>query len=65
MDASTFRIDFTSVIGKVYRVERASDSQTGNWEVVADEVCGTGGIVRVLDTGVVGSTSLYRVKLVL
>jgi hypothetical protein len=66
MDAATFRIDFTSVPGKLYRVERASDSQPGDWEAVADNVLGTGGIVRVLDTTRTGSTTwLYRVKLVL
>jgi hypothetical protein len=66
MDASTFRIDFTSALGKLYRVERVSSSQTENWEIVADNVAGTGGIVRVLDTKATGSLNwLYRVKLVL
>ncbi len=66
MDAATFRIDFSSVLGKLYRVERTSNSRTGGWEVVADNVAGTGGIVRVLDTNCAGSSSwLYRVKLLL
>ena len=57
---------FTSALGKLYRVERVSNSQAGDWEIVADNIAGTGGIVRVLDTNATGSSSwLYRVKLVL
>jgi hypothetical protein len=58
-------VRFTSVAGKRYRLERTRDLLSGLWEVVADQVPGTGGPLEVTESGPPGDTSgFYRVVLI-
>jgi hypothetical protein len=58
-------IRFTSVAGKIYRVERTRDLSSGVWEAMADRVPGNGGSLEVTDASRhnLGS-GFYRVVLV-
>lgn len=63
-DANNMRIRFTSVSGKRYRVERATDIVDLNWAVVADDLPGTGAAIDVTDPVLPGvGRQLYRVRL--
>ena len=61
---TTFRLKFTSVAGRLYRVERSRTLLPGSWVKVADQVPGTGSLVEVADTaaGIV-QQGFYRVIL--
>ena len=61
LNTTTFRVGFTTVLGKRYAVERTTDSMQG-WHTVADNIPGTGAMVQVTDT-LNGSNGLYRVRL--
>ena len=57
-------ISFTTTPGHAYRVESTEDLAAHNWSSVADDVPGTGAIVRVMDSN--GGTQphkFYRVRL--
>ncbi len=62
LDATTFRIGFTTVLGKSYAVERATNLVSQSWETVFDNVAGTGAIVQVVDALKAGQ-AIYRVRL--
>jgi hypothetical protein len=44
-------ISFSSAPGKLYRVERSLVTPVGAWNVVADNIAGTGANVQVTDAG--------------
>jgi hypothetical protein len=44
-------IQFKSVAGRHYRVEWTDDLATGNWNVLTDDVVGTGEMMKVIDAG--------------
>jgi PKD repeat protein len=46
---NTFRLTFSSMAGRMYRVERSSTMLPGSWTTLADQVPGTGGLVVVVD----------------
>jgi glucose/arabinose dehydrogenase len=58
----SFRLTFTSMVGKLYRVERSATLLPGSWTTLADEVPGTGAAVEVIDSSAGSLTqSFYRV----
>lgn len=64
ISASTFRVRFNSVLGKSYRVERTTNLYSGVWDVVSNNIWGTGAIVEIADALMPGSTPrFYRVRL--
>ena len=44
-------VSFQSVAGITYRVEVRSQLNGGNWEVLADQILGTGGVIQITDPG--------------
>jgi hypothetical protein len=56
-------LTFPSVIGRTYRVEVA-DTVVGPWTIVADQLAGTGAMLRALETQKNGQTRFYRVRAV-
>jgi len=62
LDAATFRIGFTTVLGKGYAVERATNLVSQSWETVFNNVAGTGAIVQVVAALQAGQ-AIYRVRL--
>jgi hypothetical protein len=57
-------ISFTSVAGRLYRVESKEGLAGLSWAVVADNLPGTGAVVTVTNAGVANQLSrFYRVKL--
>jgi len=56
-------VEFPTVAGKRYRVDRTSDLP-GGWQMVVQDVTGTGGMRSVTDTGTAGQPHrFYRVQL--
>ena len=56
-------VNFSTVLGKLYLVERNDTYPLGPWVTVATNVAGTGVIVPVTDTGGAGlATRVYRVQ---
>jgi len=62
LDAATCRIGFTTVLGKRYAVERATNFLSQSWETVISNVAGTGAIVQVEDAAQ-ANQAIYRVRL--
>ena len=60
----TFRLTFSSIAGRLYRVERSPDMSPGTWTPVADMVPGNGASVEITDSAA-GSfaQAFYRVIL--
>ncbi len=57
-------VSFTTVVGKLYRLDRASLPSGDTWTTVANNVVGTGGTVQAADTGGASATNrFYRVGL--
>jgi hypothetical protein len=54
-------LSFPSVSGKTYRVE-AANTVTGPWDLIADELAGTGATLRASDTSGNTNTRFYRVR---
>jgi Bacterial TSP3 repeat len=64
LDKNNSVINFNSVAGKTYDVERTGDLGTRAWSTVATNIAGTGGAVQITDPGAASqSKSFYRVKL--
>jgi hypothetical protein len=60
-----FQFGIATVSGKRYRVEWCDDLATGNWQVLVDNLPGTGGAVSLTDTGIAGQPGrYYRVLLI-
>ena len=53
-------VQFTSVLGRVYRLKRSDDLSA--WTIAVDNVAGTGGIVPVTDPGPLPSGRYYRIE---
>jgi uncharacterized repeat protein (TIGR01451 family) len=63
-DANHLRVRFTSVPGKLYRLERATNFTGANWTVVADHLLGTGAFLVAVDPIITtGVPQFYRVRL--
>ena len=55
-------VNFSTVSGKTYRVERSDTLQAGSWSVLQDNITGTGGIFQVTDVGAAGQPKrFYRI----
>ena len=63
-NGSDVNVQFTSIAGKAYRVERSNQLGSGEWTPVADNLPGINGVLQVTDFGA-GATSpaFYRVRL--
>ncbi len=61
---SDMQITFSTVTGKKYRIEYRDDLATGTWQVLRDNIDGTGGSIPVPDTGA-GSMDKRFYRLVL
>jgi hypothetical protein len=58
------RLEFTTVAGRQYRVERTENLSGNSWSTVANNVPGTGAVVTVIDLGGATRTSrFYRASL--
>src|SRR5439155_822552 len=53
-------VQFTSVLGRVYRLKRSDDLSA--WTVAVDNIAGTGGNVSATDPGPLPSARYYRVE---
>src|SRR5207245_7693770 len=62
-DTQSARLRFASELGSLYRVEYTADFGAGVWEVLSDNVAGTGGGVLVTDPGPLVPQRFYRVRL--
>ena len=59
----TFVLRFPSVSGKFYRVEYADDPSSDPWQILSNNIAGTGSIVQINDSVPVGLTErFYRVR---
>jgi hypothetical protein len=55
-------VRFPSVLGRQYRVERASTPNSGTWLSLADAIPGTGNAVQVMhQNGIAAGQQFYRV----
>jgi fibronectin type 3 domain-containing protein len=55
-------VNFPSVSGKTYRLERSSTLLSNSWTIVQDNIAGTGGILQITDTGAATqSKRFYRI----
>jgi len=55
-------ISFSTIPGQPYEVQRATNVVGGQWTVLASNITGTGGVIRVTNLNVIGR-QFYRVKL--
>ncbi|MEO8616839.1 MAG: LamG-like jellyroll fold domain-containing protein [Luteolibacter sp.] len=56
------QVSFSSVSGRIYRVERSDTLQVGSWMTVQQYIAGTGGLVQILDTSSAGNMRrFYRI----
>jgi hypothetical protein len=63
-DGNGWAIEFASVPGKFYRVEKAFSLSGAGWAPVGDDLSGTGGALRVIDRDeALGGQGFYRVRL--
>lgn len=59
-------LQFSTVAGSHYRVERTEDLNTGIWTAIADTVLGTGELVQILDPNAAALSRLfYRILLIM
>jgi hypothetical protein len=55
-------VDFATVAGKSYRLERSDSLESGSWQVVQDNIAGNGGTLRITDAGGAGRAKrFYRI----
>jgi len=55
-------VSFTSVTGKIYRVDRSDTLQSGSWMTVQDNIAGTGSILQITDAGAAAQPKhFYRI----
>ena len=47
----SFHIEFPSLAGRSYRIEWTDDLIAGHWQVLTEEVTGTGSKIKVIDAG--------------
>ncbi len=61
-NGSDIIVSFQSVAGIIYRVEMRNELNSASWQVLADQILGTGGIIQVTDPGAAAlPRSYYRV----
>ncbi len=61
---SDWVVTFSSVLSKLYRVERCDDLATAAWTTATNNVAGTGGLVSIVDPGAAAQPNrFYRVRL--
>jgi hypothetical protein len=59
------RVGFPTVPGKRYRVERNDDFPTGTWNLIANNLIGTGSVLYILDSASASlPKAIYRVVLI-
>lgn len=59
---SNILVGFPTVAGKTYRVEYSSTLAAGSWQVVQDNLSGTGGLIQVSDLNAANQTKrFYRI----
>jgi uncharacterized repeat protein (TIGR01451 family) len=64
LNGSDVNVQFTSIAGKTYRVERSSQLASGQWIPIADNLPGINGVLQVTDFGTATSSpAFYRVRL--
>jgi hypothetical protein len=64
LQGGNVRLEFTTVAGRQYRVERTEDLNAPSWSLVANNVRGTGAAVTVIDIGgATRSSGFYRASL--
>ena len=64
-DATTIQINFTTANGKRYALEKTTNFLNASWEIVTNNVPGSGGAVQVIDARAPTQTrQLYRVRLI-
>jgi hypothetical protein len=57
-------IAFGTILGMNYRVEYTSDLVTDTWQVLSNNISGSGGVIQIVDPGAIGQSSrFYRVRL--
>ena len=57
-------VSFSTVAGKMYRMECSATLQTGSWTTVQDNIAGTGSVVQIPDVnGAAQPRRFYRVAL--
>jgi uncharacterized repeat protein (TIGR01451 family) len=63
-DAFTVLLDFPTIGGKSYRLERTDDLSGNSWTIIADNVVGTGAHMQLTDAPGVGQRArFYRLRL--
>jgi hypothetical protein len=61
LETGSLKLKFSSVTGRLYGVEKRDDLASGAWQVLTNDVPGTGGLMELNDTGVNGKR-FYRIK---
>ena len=60
---NNFVIEFSTVLDQTYTVQSADDLVEGGWSPLAENISGTGKVMRVTDTNAAGQFSrFYRVR---
>lgn len=58
-------VNFSTVSGKTYRLERSDTMASGSWTTVQSDIAGTGGVVQVADAnGAAQTKRFYRIVVV-
>jgi hypothetical protein len=63
MQGGNIAVQFNSIDGRFYRLQRSSDLISGAWVTVADNIPGTGGVVTISDPSGLNSSTFYRLIL--
>ncbi len=64
IQGNSFRLRFNSETGRTYRVERSPTMEPDSWEIVADQVPGTGALIEIVNaTNNPAIHGFYRVEL--
>lgn len=53
------RLQFPTVSGHIYQVEWSTDMAPGSWNVLAGPLAGTGGVLEVIDSNVLGNARRF------
>jgi hypothetical protein len=64
VQATNVLVEFQSILGRLYQLERTDNLATPSWTIVADKIPGNGGSTTVLDsTGGAALSRFYRLVL--
>jgi hypothetical protein len=62
---SDCHLQFPTVVGRFYRVESSPDMAPGSWTLLAGPLAGTGGMMEIVDSNVIGAARrFYRAVVV-